>query len=153
MGYVTASTHLKVPIDIAWAFLSDVLRNPEWEDNVQTVSLLTDGPVTVNSVFRERLRILGPFHAEGEWRITALKPPGLHEHHGNVPITGETTVRYTLVPDQQGCACTVEVIYEPRPGRFSGAVDTMLVRPGVTRAFRNNLRRMKKVLEKRRAIA
>jgi len=151
MGYITASTHLNVPIDTVWAFLNDVLRNPEWEDNVQTVSLLTEGPVTVNTVFRERLRILGPFHAEGEWRITVLNPPALHEHQGNVPITGETTVRYTLEPADKGCGCKVEVTYELRPGRFSGALDLMLIRPGVTRAFRNNLRRMKRVLEKKRS--
>ena len=143
LGYYSTSIHLQASLEAAWAFLSDLHRNEEWGSNVQTVLFVSEGPVGVDTVFRERLRFFGPFHAEGEWRITQFKPPVLHEHQGNIPITGPTTVRYTLEPTSTGCLCTLEVSYKSKPGLF----DSLFVAPGLARSFSRNLRRMKKLVE------
>ena len=143
MGYYNTSIHLRASPEATWAFLADLHRNEEWESNVQTVLSVTDGPVGIDTVFRERLRIFGPFHTESEWRITQFQPPVLHEHQGNIPITGATTVRYSLEPASEGCLCRVEVLYSAR----AGLLDTLFVGPNVARSFQRNMRRMKKLVE------
>jgi hypothetical protein len=140
--------HLRVPREAAWAFLTDLSRNEEWVSSVQTVLSVSDGPLDVGTVFRERLRIFGPFHTEAEWRITQSKAPYLHEHQGLVPITGETTVRYTIEPAEGGCDCIAEVAYSGPPwGVLGRALDALLVRPNLGRVVRGDLRRLKRLVE------
>lgn len=151
MKYYSTSVLLQAPQEAAWAFITDIHRHPEWERDVQTVLSVAEGPVGVDTVYRERMRIIGPFHAEGEWRITQFKPPSVHERRGTVPITGVTTVRYMLEPAEDGCLCTVQIYYEPGAGIFGKLIDVLFVGPRISRSLRRDLRWMKKLAEKREA--
>ncbi len=151
MGKYSTSIGLNAPQETVWAFLNDLDRNPDWVSNVRQVVSVSEGPVGMGTIFRERIRVLGPFHAEGEWRITRFKPPALHEHQGPVPITGHTTVRYTLEPAAAGCTCSVEISYLPSKRLLARIADLLFVRPGLALSFRRNLRKMKRLIEVRRS--
>ena len=149
MKYYSTSVLLETSQEAAWAFITDIHRHAEWERDVQTVLSVAEGPVGVDTVFKERMRIIGPFHAEGEWRVTQFKSPAVLEHRGTVPITGMTTVRYMLEPAAEGCLCTVQVYYEPRAGLPGKLIDTLFVGPRIGRSLRRDLKRMKKLAEAR----
>lgn len=153
MGAITASIEVQAPCERVWAFVNDVKRNSEWVANVREVLAVTPGPVRRGILFRERVHLFGPFHSEGDWRITRLVPGVLQEHQGVLPFLGTVTVRYTLRPLGGGCRCTLFLEYGFGERPWSRPVDALVVRRWLAGVFRGNLRRAKALIEGEAASA
>ena len=149
MKYYSSSSHVQASQAAAWVFITDLHRRSEWEHGVRTLLSVDEGPVGVNTAFKERLRIFSLFHAEGEWRIAQFNACSLYEYRGRLPIIGSATFRYTLDPSDDGCVCTVQVYYEPRSGIAGTLLDKVFVGPRIARTIARNLRRMKRLVEAR----
>jgi carbon monoxide dehydrogenase subunit G len=61
------------PVEEVWAYASDVTKHDEWSNAVQSIRLVTPGPIGRGTRFIQTVKMLGK-QAEGEWEITEYEP-------------------------------------------------------------------------------
>ena len=142
MGRIALAIHSSAPPAAVWSVLDDPSRNPEWQRSVAASIEGATRPLVPGATFRERVRVLGPLTRTVSWRVTALHHARLHEHGGAAPVTGETTVRFTLDPHDGGCIVAVEARYAFGETGLAALLDRLLIRPAARRAFQADLRRL-----------
>jgi carbon monoxide dehydrogenase subunit G len=96
MSEITIKKHIEAPIDTVFEAATDI---PSWADRIsgiQSVELLTDGPVGVGTKFRET-RIMFGREATEEMEITGFDAPR----------------SYTTEADSHGCHYVTKMTFEP----------------------------------------
>ncbi len=108
---VTESIDIDRPADVAFAFLTDPGRRPEWDHSVLSEELLTPPPVVVGSRIRTRMSVMGR-EITFEWRVTAFETPRImaaESDSGALPAR----LRFTFADTATGCRVTSALAGEP----------------------------------------
>lgn len=87
-GYMALSAVVAVSPEVAFDYLADITRHPEWSSDPLQVTPLSPGPAHVGSRYRTVARSLGK-DWESEVEITALERPGRFEFTSVGGITHE----------------------------------------------------------------
>ena len=85
MARITVATKIQAPLEKVWDFTNDMQRMPEWVTFADELISISDGPVRVGTVYRERGGV-GPIKSVSEWRITEFEPPHRQVHIGDLGI-------------------------------------------------------------------
>jgi uncharacterized protein YndB with AHSA1/START domain len=82
---LTTSTIIRAPVERVFAVVTDIARWPEVVGGIDSVEMLTEGPVAVGTRFRETRKIHGRVATE-EMTVAEIKAPDLFvltaENHG-----------------------------------------------------------------------
>ena len=143
MASITVSVDIKAPLGVVWQAAADLAGHRRWMGDVESIdfdSEAREGPGTVMRVATK----VGPFRTVDLMTVTGWEPRRRIsvEHRGLFTGRGEFDLsaiggatRFTWSED----------LHFPR--RFGGAVGATLARPILTRIWRQNLRRLKELLE------
>ena len=84
MPSVEAAVHIAAPREVVWALISDPRRHTEFGSAVSEVSVVSAGPTTKGTIYRETS---GPrfLKSSSEWTITEFDPPRRLVHEGREP--------------------------------------------------------------------
>ena len=107
MTVIRNSTIINCSPEEAFDYLSDLRNEREWNPTVESVEMLTDGPVGVGTRFRAKWKG-GP---AVEVRTVRYDRPTSWEHHNGGPI--RVLFSGTLEPVPEGCRLSVD--FDARP--------------------------------------
>lgn len=122
------SIDIDAPQERVWGVLSDLEAWPQRIETVDSVELLTPGPITRGS----RVRLKQPKLPEGIWDVTIWEPPsyfewtqktgGMTSVAGHrVEALGEDRARLTLTLDMRGFLIPiVTLFYKTLTNRYMG---------------------------------
>jgi uncharacterized membrane protein len=89
MATITRSTNVARPADEVFAYLDDLEAHREWQDAVDTIEVVTDGPTRVGTEVRETRVVGGNRRVEMLWRVT--------EHDASTRRSGFETVESRMM--------------------------------------------------------
>lgn len=145
-----ASIAVKAPPEQVWAMVSDVTRVGEWSPEAVSAEWLdgATGPAV-------GVRFRGRNKRKGTWSTTCTVTESEPGHAFAFLVgRGETSWRYDLTPDGDGCDVTesFEILKVPGPfGRFFTKLGTGVTwaerEADLTRGMEQTLRRLKEVAE------
>jgi uncharacterized membrane protein len=132
------------PQEVA-AYLDDLARHPEWQENLVDVKVETEGPTRVGTRMRQTRRVGGgtrTFTLE----VTEHDPPNLFAFKGIAgPIRPRGRITLEPLNGGQRTRYVAELDFE---GHGLGLLLTPLVRRDAARQLPKNLQRLKERLEK-----
>jgi uncharacterized membrane protein len=70
MATITKSTHIARPADEVFAYLDDLGAHKEWQQQIDSVQVLTDGPTRVGTEVEETRTVGGNRKITMRWRLT-----------------------------------------------------------------------------------
>jgi carbon monoxide dehydrogenase subunit G len=121
-----ADTHIDRPVDVVFAYITDIGRFPEWSTVVQEATITSSGPLAVGSTFRTTAHFLGRrFQTDNV--VTVYDPP--HTFAGKVtsgPVQYEVTT--TLRAEDGGTNVTWAI--EGEAAGFFRVAEPLLARLG-----------------------
>jgi uncharacterized membrane protein len=93
MASIATSVEIARSPEEVFAYISDVARQPEWQEGLESASVESEGPIRVGSRLVHRRKVgLGSIAATSE--ITAFEPPHLVKFRGlDGPIRAKGTQR------------------------------------------------------------
>jgi uncharacterized membrane protein len=74
MATITKSTIVSRPPDAVFAYLDNLEAHKEWQDAVDTIKVVTDGPTRVGTEVEESRVVGGNRKVEMRWRVTEHDP-------------------------------------------------------------------------------
>jgi len=74
MATITRSTPIARPPDEVFAYLDDLEAHREWQDAVDTIKVVTDGPTRVGTEVEESRVVGGNRKVDMRWRVTEHDP-------------------------------------------------------------------------------
>ena len=74
MPTITKSTTIARPPDEVFAYLDDLGAHTEWQDSVEAIRVVTDGPTRVGTEVEETRVMGGSRKIEMRWRVTEHDP-------------------------------------------------------------------------------
>ena len=98
MMQIEAEVHIPASTEVVWDLVSDVYRLPEWVTNVEQILSVSDVPIKVGTVYRDRVNIAGLWRPVREWRVTEFTPPRWQVREGKWPRIGRATISMSLDP-------------------------------------------------------
>ena len=139
-GTVTVA---RKPEDV-FAYLDDFNKHPEWQSDVKSTKVLTDGPTRVGTEVEE-LRQMGKRAMTTRWRVTAHEPP-----HRSTFETYEASMMkpsgvITVAAEGEGSRVTFEM--EPNPTGVTKLLMPVIARQ-IRKSISNNLEHLKGNLER-----
>jgi uncharacterized membrane protein len=110
MPAVVESIEIARPPEEVFAYIDDLSRHGEWQEQIQQVTVLTDGPTKVGSRARDRRKVPGSVQ-EITYEITAHDPPRSASFRGvDGPVRPVGTVR--VEPANGGSRVTIELDFQ-----------------------------------------
>ncbi len=150
MASIRSTAEIGAPAQKVWDFVCDLQRIPEWVGNTLEMLSVSEGPTGSGTTYRERSRIVGPWKAPTEWRITTFDPPQRQVHEGSLPMGGSATLDISLEPAGEGSSITVmmEVGYAPLLRPVGALLDTLFMQRSLQADFDRNVQSLKKLVER-----
>jgi uncharacterized membrane protein len=131
------------PIEQVWAVLADIERQPEWMTEMQSVRLLSDGPIGVGTQCEADVRFFGISVADPV-TITEFEPPMRYaiRHEGAFKGTGSITL-------ESGADLTTTVVRweEQLSPPVLSHLSALVMTPALTNIFQADLARFKELVE------
>jgi uncharacterized membrane protein len=144
MAPITASIDIARPPEEVFAYIDDLARHGEWQEDIQEVTVLTEGPTRVGSRARDRRKVPGGVR-ELTYEITAHDPPRSASFQGvDGPIRVRGTV--TVTPQGDGSRVGLDLDFE---GRGLGKLLLPLVRSQARKSVPRDQQKLKETLESR----
>jgi carbon monoxide dehydrogenase subunit G len=146
---IRSTAEIGAPAQKVWDFVCDLQRIPEWVGNTEAMLSVSEGPTGSGTTYRERSRIVGPWKAPTEWRITTFDAPQRQVHEGGLPMGGNATLDISLEPAAGGSRITVimEVGYAPLLRPVGALLDALFMRRSLQADFDRNVQSLKKLVE------
>ena len=119
--------YLNVSPQIAWDFVSDLRRGPEYVTPMLELISISEEPIKKGTIYRE-LSLIGPSKSETEWTISEFDPPKhqVHETHSS-----ELFMRLEIdfEPQGEGTKLTYVAEYKlfPKLRPFGWLLETLFV--------------------------
>jgi uncharacterized membrane protein len=133
---------LDVPIETAWAAISDIPAQPSWMREMKAVRLLTPGPVGVGTIGEADVRILGVGITDPV-EITAWEPPTRFEIRHRGRFAGRGDIRLRAGADgTTTIAEWTEVLVPP----LLPELGSLAQRPILSRIFQDDLHRFRRLV-------
>jgi uncharacterized membrane protein len=132
------------PEDV-FAYLDDMERHGEWQPEIVTARVVTDGPTKVGTRVTETRRVVGGREQTMTYEITEHSPPrsfAFHGIDGPIRVVGRGSVE--PVGDGERSRVTVDLDFE---GHGVGKLLVPLVRRQAHKQVPENQRRLKERLE------
>jgi uncharacterized membrane protein len=150
MAYVTAAVDINRSPEDVFAYLSDLGRHGEWQEMIQKVEVLTDGPTRVGSQAKDlRKPPFGPA-VWATYEITEYDPPRKASFKGiDGPIRAVGTV--TVTPAEAGGA-HVSLDLDAEPHGILGRLMMPMVRKQMKKQVPADQQRLKERLESARRL-
>ena len=124
---VTVTTEVDVPAKVAFAYLADVTKNPEWQHGVQSTKWTSSPPGEVGATYDQRLDYRNQVTS---YRVTALDPGRSISVESVSQATIPTAVTRSVEPrGEDSCTVSVTIVGYPRGLR-------RLTRRALTKAIR-----------------
>ena len=136
-------TVIDAPIEVTWAIVADIPRQPEWMHDMKRVTVETPGPVRPGTRGEATVRILG-ISVTDPVEITELEPPGRFALRHDGLFTGEGVI--TL---QEGADRTTTIVRwrETLVPPILPELGARVQAPILTRVFQDDLHRLKRLVE------
>lgn len=117
MTLVTRSFEIQVQVspDVAYAYVSDLTRHPEWSGGALTIQPVAPGPAEVGKRYRSQGEFTVQKARPNELRVSRLDPPARFGFVANDPDLGDVTHEFTFEPQAGGTLVrrTVSVTMPP----------------------------------------
>ena len=113
MARITVATNIQAPLQKVWDFTNDMQRMPEWVTFADELISVSDGPVGLGTVYRERGGV-GPIKSVSEWSITEFEPPHRQVHIGDLGIM-KPVLTMTLEPTSGGVIFRQDMEFQAMP--------------------------------------
>ena len=98
MTQMEAQVYIPASMETVWDLISDVQRIPEWMTNVEQILSVSEVPVKVGTIYRDRVSIAGLWRPFREWRVTESTPPRRQVYEGRWPGIGKAVVSMSIEP-------------------------------------------------------
>ena len=134
--------------DIVFAYVSDLMKHPEWSGGHLEIEALTPGPVVVGNQYRSRGEVAVEKNRPNELRVTEVEPPRHFAFVAKDPDFGEVSHVFTFTSQGSGTLMerVVTIIMPPlRAFVFQTFIYPIIGKPMNARS----LRRLKDKLEHR----
>ena len=125
---VSVTTEVDVPAEVAFAYLSDITRNPEWQDGVKSTKWTSSPAGQVGATYDQTLEYRNQVTT---YRVTELAPGHSITVESVRKATIPTTVTRSVEPrGESACDVTVRIVGRPRGVRrfAKGALESMVRR-------------------------
>jgi uncharacterized membrane protein len=143
MAPIVKSIEIARPPEEVFAYIDDLSRHREWQEQIQQVTVLTDGPTKVGSRARDRRKVPGSVQ-EITYEITAHDPPRSASFRGvDGPVRPVGTV--TVAPADGGSRVTLQLDFEGHG--LGGKLLLPLVRRQARKQVPRDQQRLKERLE------
>ena len=142
MAPITESIEVERSQEEVFKYVDDLSRHGEWQTQIESVQVLTEGPTRVGTRAREKRRVPGG-PRELEYEITEHDPPRRAAFRG---LTGPVRPvgSITVEPVGGGSRYTVELDFE---GRGLGKLLLPLVRRDARKQLPKDVARFKEKME------
>jgi carbon monoxide dehydrogenase subunit G len=146
---IKSTAEIRAPAEKVWDFVCDLQRIPEWVGNTEEMLSVSEGPTGSGTTYRERSRIVGPWKAPTDWRITTFDAPNRQVHEGTLPMGGSATLDISLEPAGEGSRITIvmEVGYAPLLRPVGVLLDALFMRRSLRVDFDRNVQSLKELVE------
>lgn len=142
MAPITASVDIARSPEDVFAYISDVSRHPEWQEDLVSVTLETDGPIGPGSKMVHQRKI-GSRTIEIHSEITTFEPPRTMGFRGlDGPIRAEGS--QSVEPAGDGCRVSMEM---EMTGHGMGKMMLPMARKQAARQVANSHEKLKEILE------
>jgi uncharacterized membrane protein len=114
------------PVEAVFAFMSEPANRPRWQENTEAVEMLTEGPTTLGTRWRETTRGVGTYEA----RIVALEPYRLWAEEADTDH-GRGRIAVAFAPHGDAATrldVTVEIHLRGARRLLGGAVGPLIAR-------------------------
>jgi uncharacterized membrane protein len=144
MAPITESIEIDSPPEQVFAYLDDLSRHGEWQEDIQQVTLLTEGPTRVGSRARDRRKMpLGT--QEITYEITEHDPPRKASFKGvDGPVRVEGTVTVEPLDDGSRSRLTLTIDFH---GHGLGKLILPLAKSQARKSVPRDQRKLKENLE------
>ncbi|HKP19241.1 MAG TPA: SRPBCC family protein [Gaiellaceae bacterium] len=143
MAPIVESIDIARPPEEVFAYIDDLSRHGEWQEQIQQVTVLTDGPTKVGSRARDRRKVPGG-EQEITYEITAHDPPRSASFRGvDGPVRPLGTVQ--VEPSGGGSRVTIELDFQGHG--LGGKVLLPLVRSQARKQVPRDQQKLKERLE------
>jgi uncharacterized membrane protein len=143
MAPITESIDISRPPEEVFAYVDDLSRHGEWQEQIQQTEVLTEGPTRVGSRARDRRKVPGGVR-EITYEITAHDPPrsaSFRGVDGPVRVVGTMTV----TPSGGGSRVALDLDFEGRG--LLGKLLVPMVRSQARKQVPRDQQRLKERLE------
>ncbi len=142
MASITTSVQIGRSPEDVFAYISDVSRQPEWQEGLVSASVETEGPLRVGSRLVHR-RKLGPTTVAATSELTAFDPPELISFRGlDGPIRAEGSQRVERVGEGSRVSFQMEM-----RGHGLGTLMLPMARRQASRQVAESHEKLKRILE------
>ena len=145
MATITKSIVVQRPADEVFAYLDDLEAHGEWQDGIESIKVVTEGPTHVGTEVEETRTVGGGQRVEMRWRVT--------EHDAGTRRSAFETIESKMMKPsgvisvaQAGESSEVTFSFDPNPIGF-GKVIAPLMRRNVVKTIDGDLARLKARLE------
>ena len=135
------------PVDEVWAYASDVTKQDEWSNAVQSIRLLTPGPVRQGTRYVQTVKMLGK-QAEGEWEVTEFEPNRRITFRGG---SGPMRMSWSMILEPIDGGTRIIAPGQCEPGGFF-KVAAPILRRAMKRQADGDFATLKDLLEARAAV-
>ena len=143
MASITVSVDIAAPLDAVWEAAADLAGHERWMGDVESIEFDSEARAGLGAVMRVATKI-GPFRTVDLLTVTDWDP----RRRISVEHRGLFTGRGQFVLSAVGGATRFTWSEDLRfPRRFGGQVGATLARPILVWIWRQNLRRLKELLE------
>ena len=109
---IETSIEIRRPVEVVFAFVSDLRNSPQWQGGIQEVRVTPDGPPIVGTQVRQLVSFLG-VKQETTSQITALAPNRSLTLKGS---SGPASLEGTLQFEATGEGTRLSAIIQVEPG-------------------------------------
>jgi uncharacterized membrane protein len=143
MAPITESIEIARSPEEVFAYIDDLSRHGEWQEQIQQVTVLTEGPTKVGSRARDRRKVPGSVQ-EITYEITAHDPPRSASFRG-VDGAVRPVGTVTVAPADGGSRVTLQLDFEGHG--LGGKLLLPLVRGQARKQVPRDQQRLKERLE------
>lgn len=93
---------VKVPLQVAFDYVSDLTRHPEWSDGELKIEAITPGSIAVGKVYRSRGEVTIQKERPNTVRVSHYDPPHTFGFVANDPAAGDISHIFTFTEQNGG---------------------------------------------------
>jgi len=143
MPTISQSTTIARPPEEVFAYLDDLAAHTEWQDGVESVKVLTEGPTKVGTEVEESRKV-GNRQVQMRWRVTAHEPPRRSAFETIESKMVKPSGVIVVAPSGEGSDVTFEM--DPKPQGIGKLLSPFITRD-IRKTVAGDLERLKRRLE------